>query len=454
MSPLPVVAMPSAPRRNDASGAVRPNFRRSVRQSGVLIFLGAAFWVATYLGAIHISSHPLAENPENVAGVLLAAAFVLTRLGRARLWAGPAKFFLIYFGVTAMLALGRYAMDRQFDPLRIYFQYAQAFLLYLIFSDLCRDPRAARVLILTFLGATIALSLIANFGPGGVVGAARAGRGGVAERVGVLGMNLNYQAFLYAAGVIGVLCHGIARWPRFGWKDWLLAAGAASMLLALLRTGSRGGLATLVIGVAAALALLFRGRRWAAYALLVPLVLYGIGSAIMSSEVIRARIEDTLYGGDLGARDVLAREAFEMFKERPLTGAGTDYIEELGTRLGKQRIAAHNTYLQIACAFGLAGFLPWLAGLVATGFRLWRFRSNVWAAAMLAFFFALLAAMVPGNYAYGRLKWIFLALAGAMPFAPPSPVKRPRAAPPATAGARRPLPGRTVPLRGGAGWVR
>lgn len=451
MSP---VTLPLAPHQNKTFGAVRPKSQLSARQSGVLIFLGAAFWVATYLGAIRISSFPLAENPENLAGVLLATVFVLTRLGRVRLWAGPAKFFLIYFGVTAVLALGRYAMDREFDPMRIYFQYAQAFLLYLIFYDLCRDPHAARVLVLTFLGATIALSLIANFGLGGVVGAAQAGRGGVAERVGVLGMNLNYQAFLYAAGVIGVLCHGIARWPRFGWKDWLLAAGATSMLLALLRTGSRGGLVTLTVGVAAALALQFRGRRWAAYALLVPVVLYGIGSAIMSSEVIRARIEDTLYGGDLGARDVLARGAFDMFKERPLTGAGTDYIEELGARLGRERIAAHNTYLQIACAFGLAGFLPWLAGLVATGFRLWRFRSNVWAVAMLVILIAMIAAMVPGNFAYGRFKWVFLALAGAMPFAPPLPVKRPRGAPTVVAGVRRPLPGRSVPLRSGAGSAR
>ncbi len=386
-----------------------------MHQPTLLVVLAALFVVSTYLGAIRISDFPLAENPENVAGVLLAVSFALLRFGRFRFWTGPGKVFLLYFTTTALLTLGRYLTERQGDELRVYAQYAQAFLLYLIFFDLCRDPRAARAVIYTFVGSTMLLSLIAHLGIGGAVGATAAGRGGVAERVGVLGMNLNYQAFLYAGAIIGLLCRGIVRWPRFGGVDWALAVGGVSMLFALLQTGSRGGLLTLVAGVTAALVLLFRGRRWAAYALLVPLLLYGIGHAIMSSEVIRARVEATLGGEDLGMRDVLAREAFQMLKERPLTGWGANYIEELGARTGKPRIAAHNTYLQVATSFGLLGFMPWVAGLVVTGLRLWRHRSGFWGATLLAIFAALLVAMVPGNYAYGRFAWIFLALAGAAP---------------------------------------
>jgi O-antigen ligase len=189
------------------------------------------------------------------------------------------------------------------------------------------------------------------------------------------------------------------------------------MLLALLQTGSRGGLVTLVAGVGAALFLMFRGRRWAAYALLVPLVLYGVGSAIMSSEVIRVRIfEETLEQGRLGIREVLARESIMMLRERPMTGWGASYIEELGSRVGRERIAAHNTYLQVATSFGVLGFMPWLLGLGATGLRLWRQRRDFRAAVLLAIFCALLVAMVPGNYAYGRFAWTFLAVAGATPF--------------------------------------
>ena len=393
----------------------------AARRPGWLIALAAVFVVSTFLGAIHISDFPLAENPENVVGVMLAVAFALTRFWRARLWFGPARFFLVYFVVTAILTAGRYLIERtggegDISEVRAYAQYAQAFLLYLIFFDLARDPRALRWWAGTFVVTTILLSLVANFGLAGAVGATAVGRGS-AERVGVLGMNLNYQGLLYAAAITGLLCRAIARWPRFGWRDWLLAGGAVSMLLALLRTGSRGGLVTLMAGVGAALYLMFRGRRWGAYALLVPLVLYGVGSAIMSSEVIRVRIlEETLEQGRLGARDELARESAGMVLERPWIGWGIKYTEELGARTGRIRIAAHNTYLQIATSFGVLGFMPWLLGLGATGLRLWRQRRDFRAAVLLAIFSALLVAMVPGNYAYGRFAWMFLAVAGATPF--------------------------------------
>jgi O-antigen ligase len=402
-----------------------------IRHHAGLIVLAAAFIVSTYLGAIRISDFPLAENPENVVGVMLAVAFALTRFWRARLWFGPARFFLVYFVVTAILTAGRYLIERTggvegISEVRAYAQYAQAFLLYLIFFDLARDPRALRWWAGTFVVTTILLSLVANFGLAGAVGATAVGRGS-AERVGVLGLNLNYQGLLYAAAITGLLCWAIARWPRFGWRDWLLVGGAVSMLLALLQTGSRGGLFTLVAGLGAALFLMFRGRRWAAYALLVPLVLYGVGSAIMSSELIRVRIfEETLEQGRLGARDELARESAMMLLERPFTGWGTKYADELGARTGRDRIAAHNTYLQVATSFGMLGFTPWLLGLGATGWRLWRQRRDFRAAVLLAIFCALLVAMVPGNYAYGRFAWMFLAVAGAVPFQAVNPHVRGR----------------------------
>jgi len=137
----------------------------------------------------------------------------------------------------------------------------------------------------------------------------------------------------------------------------------------------------------------------------------------MSSEVIWVRIfEETLEQRRLGARDELALESAMMLLERPLTGWGTKYVDELGARTGRVRISAHNTYLQVATSFGMLGLISWLLGLGATGWRLWRQRKDFWAAILLAIFCALLVAMVPGNYAYGRFAWIFLAVAGATPF--------------------------------------
>jgi O-antigen ligase len=79
-------------------------------------------------------------------------------------------------------------------------------------------------------------------------------------------------------------------------------------------------------------------------------------------------------------------------------------------------IAAHNTYLQVAVSFGMLGFIPWLLGLGATGWRLWRQRKDFWAATLLAIFGVLLAGMLTVHYGYGRFAWMFLAVATAAPY--------------------------------------
>lgn len=402
------------------------------RRPRSLVLLAAAFVVATYLEKLALSDSYLVQNPYKASGLLLAVVFAIARLPTARFWAGPVKFFCLFFALSAIPELGRLFTDRSGDSassLRGYAQYAQSFLVYLIFYDLARDRKAAKVVILTYVGSTILLSLIANLNVGGLVGGSTVSADGIVERVGVLGMNLNYQAVLYAVAITGITCLGLARWPRLGVWDWVLVGGAASMLLAQLRTGSRGALLVLAVGLAAALALMFRGRLWAAYVLLVPLVLFGIGSAVMRSEVLLARIDDTVYKRDWGARDVLAAEAWEMIKERPITGWGGISNDELGARMGTPLFAAHNTYLQIASSFGLLGFVAWALVIGSTGWRLWQHRKDFWARALLAGLSAHMVAMVTGNYGYIAIPWILLALAGAMPFNvfnPLRPGQRPR----------------------------
>lgn len=408
-----------------------------------LIALAAAFLIATFLDGVNLLAIPVAENPANVLGVILTAAFLATRLSAARLWAGPARYFWLFIGLTAVLELGRYFMEPAggAKSLRNYAQYAQVFLLYLIIYDLCRSARAVKVLMATFVLSAIVMSLVANLGLGGLVGSTQIHRTSEAERLGVLGMNLNLQGFIYAAAVTGIMCWCLARWPRLTPLDWVLVGGAASMVLALLRTGSRGGLLVLAAGLGVALLLMFRGRRWTAYLVLVPVALYGLGSAVMSSDLMRLRFEQAIYEGRLGSRDMLAREGVAMFLERPGTGWGCTYAQDLGLRVGRERIAAHNTYLQVAISFGLLGFLPWVLGVGATFLRLWQYRTQFWGSLMLAVLTSLLVAAIPGNLSYNKYTWMILAVAGAMPFHVPLPFKGTKTSGPSS---RSPTPGRTT----------
>ncbi len=173
-----VVAAPHPSRdgrtRVGLKGAVYPR---------LMVILAGVFVVATFLNAVHISDNPLAENPMNVAGLALAGAFVVMRGLSARIWNGPARYAWLFFGVTAALELGRFLVDRSgggASSLRSYAQYVQALGVYFIFYDLARDRKAAATILRVFLWSVILLSLVANLGLAGAVGATPLGRGAVA----------------------------------------------------------------------------------------------------------------------------------------------------------------------------------------------------------------------------------------------------------------------------------
>lgn len=353
----------------------------------------------------------------NVAGVVLSVAFVAGRLAGASIWRRPARYFWAFCLLAAGTEIARLVLGLEgggLSSLRVFALYAQAFLLYLIFFDVAGDRRAAMAVLSAYLIGAILLSLVANLGIGGAVGATQVGRGGELMRVGVLGMNLNEQAIVYGIAIAGVAARGISIWPRFRGWDWALMVGALSMLIALLRTGSRTGLGVMTLGVVCAVGLMFRGRRWATYVFLVPVLLYGLGSAVMSSAVIQARMAEAAEG-NVGMRDVLAKESAIMVLERPFVGWGSHYTTELGVRVGRTKLAAHNTYLQILTSFGLVGFIPWALGITATAWRLWRNRVDLQASLLLVLFASLLVAMVPGNLGYSPFAWIILAVVGAVP---------------------------------------
>lgn len=413
MSPAPSrLAAPAGSLERPIPRVERPKY---------LVVLAASFVVATFLDGVNLLAIPWAENPANVVGVMLALAFVIGRLPGAKLWTGPARYFWAFIATSALLEMVGFLADPSggTGSLRVYAMYVQVFVVYVIFYDLCRSPYALRVLAVTSISSCILMSLVANLGLDSLVGSSQIQRGLEAERVGVLGMNLNVQAFLYASGITGVFCWSIGRWPRLSAYDWVFVGGAASMALALLRTGSRGGVLTLAASIGVALVLMFRGRRWTAYLVLVPVALWGLAIAVMQSEATLTRFGQAVYEGRLGSRDILLQEGWVMFTERFVAGWGCQYTEDLGLRVGRDRIAAHNTYLQIALSFGLLGFLPWFAGIGATMLRLWKHRKQFAPVVMLAVMAALLIAAIPGNLSYGKYTWMILAAAGAMPLGVP-----------------------------------
>lgn len=373
--------------------------------------LAVLFVMGTFLDEVRqvrLSSFRFADNPATIIGLALLIGFIgyryraLAQVNRRNAW------FVAFIVVTALEEIPRYFVlgplwGRAFAS---YLQYVQVVVLYVIFFDLARDPRVIRSVGKAFVACAALMSFGVNLSLPWLV-VERVGRHGVKA------INLNGQAFIYALAIVGIFCWILARWPRFGWPELASVAASGSMLLALAKTGSRGGAAALLLGVGAATVVYLRRRRLSAYILVVPLAFAGIGAGLLTSEILTERTQATLVEGNTGLRVELTRSGMELFRERPFIGWGSTFSRFLGAHMNLGRsIGAHNAYIQTLLAFGLIGFIPWFVGLGRAFLDAWWERSTPWGGMLVALMVTMLSFCAVSNMAYSKYLWILLAFAG------------------------------------------
>ncbi len=373
-----------------------------------LRYLAAVLVAATLLDAFNLQIG-IARNLSTLCGFALVFGFVLTRAARARYFELPGGLIVLFVILTGSVVVARallIASSEALYGLRLFTQYVKVVILYVILFDLARDPRVVRLTGAAFVAASFLMSLVVNLN----IEALMRSKGG---RVGAEGLNLNQQALLYTLGILAVFGWLLSRWPRLRLLDVGLIGAAASMLVALVQTASRGGAAALLIGVAVALSINLRKGKVTAYVTLVPAVLFGIGVVMLSGEVLHKRVTNTIEAGDTGLRVELVRTGSEMFLERPFLGWGTQYSHYLGEAMGKNRMmAAHNAFFQVLLAFGLVGFVPWALGIAASLAVAWRCRTSPWGSIVVTLLMAVLASGLTLNVAYEKVFWVVLAFAG------------------------------------------
>jgi O-antigen ligase len=374
------------------------------RRPDVLRVLAMGVLAASFLDGFAVTDVPFARTLAGIIGMLLLGAFVLVRVHHRRFLDLPGRFIFVFIVLTSVLEVARIGGPN--EGVLTYMQFFQVAVLYLIVFDLALDPRAVRAMGGAFLLSTTAMSLVSHLG----IDALSVGAEG--QRSGVSGLNLNDQAFLYALCIVIVVGWVLSQWPRFGVREVFLGAAAMSMLLALVRTASRGGAAAMLVGVATCLMIHLRRGKLSAYVTVVPALLLGIGVALLSAEVLQARTEKMIEVGDTGLRVELAHAGFGMFVKRPVFGWGVRYSRDLGEslRLGRA-IAAHNTFLQFLLSFGLVGFLPWAVAVTMTVVLAWRCRGSPWGAILAALLVTALATACVQNLGYSKHFWIVLGIA-------------------------------------------
>jgi O-antigen ligase len=232
------------------------------------------------------------------------------------------------------------------------------------------------------------------------------------QRVTILGQNANLSAMILSAGlvtVVGLATRQDPRLPRIGLPAWPLAAMIA---IAIVQTGSRGGMLCAAAGL---VSLLFRGRTFSRRLrnLLLGVVALGaLGVVAYRSEVVRERFAEAA-SGNLAGRERLYPALVEMFVERPWIGWGPiENQYEVARRTIDQKYDhrdAHNLVLELLTTAGIAGAIPFLVGIGLCAASAWRARHGFLGLLPLAMLVAVLTGTVSGTWIEAKVLWLVLA---------------------------------------------
>lgn len=246
------------------------------------------------------------------------------------------------------------------------------------------------------------------------------------------GQDPNVAAGFFALGAV-CLAGDPRLFDRGGAKTrWVATLPALVVLiLAILATGSRGGLLAFGVGILALAACgggAARGRRFliagAAMTALVALII----QEFRNGTVTAARLDQVWSAGDTAGRLKIWEAAWGMFLERPLFGyGGVNNFFTLGAQVNFPFRDTHNLLLAVLTEVGLVGALPFVAALVHALWRAWRYgrqTGDVLPFALLAAGLAINASLTGYHL---KIFWIVFAAAVACGLKPGAAVGKIRA---------------------------
>jgi O-antigen ligase len=242
-----------------------------------------------------------------------------------------------------------------------------------------------------------------------------------AERVSAFGQDPNYSAMLLSAALLISL--GLNFGPRrVSNRAKLVGLGLAGFFaLAIVNTGSRGGLIALVAGIGCfALARARNPMDRLRSTGIVAVGFMAITYFVMTSYVMRKRIETTASGEvKMAGREVLFPNLWNMFLEKPVNGWGpvNNYYEvvvrgtELVLRPEQVSKDPHNLFLELLTSTGLLGTVPFLVALALCFRAAWRARDGDYGVIPLSLMSVFLMANVSLNQVAHKPFWFFMAFA-------------------------------------------
>lgn len=324
------------------------------------------------------------------------------RLPAAALWFGAYVLILLL-----CIVLGQ--RERAPEAISDYVVMFQGVLVFLAAGNVMRDERVAHRALVTLVAACSIRAALPLLGFGRTTSAVWTG----GERISALGQNANSAAMILAAGLVALI--GLTLMRRRKTLPGLILAGSLGILLgmAILETGSRGGLASLLGGVIVLALAADTWRRRLRNGTIALLAVTSLTFAALQIPVMKNRLRDAATTGNLAGREQMFPALWNMFLEKPVLGWGpitNNY--ELALRVGERdrgSRAAHNLILELLSAGGLVLAIPFFVGAWLSVQGAWQARRGEHGVLPLALLCSMFLANMSGEWGASKLLWLVLA---------------------------------------------
>lgn len=246
------------------------------------------------------------------------------------------------------------------------------FLGIVAYNLICKDHRHIKWITATIVIGAISTA-VSLYGGVGVVEHTEQGVAGV--RMSVAGQNSNATGQImvsYLVFLIMVVANAI---PISRVNKVLLFVFSIIVFVTLIRVASRGSILTLMFSLPIIFMTTRSITKKMAYILLSIIGLFVLVVAILSSDMLRGRIENTIYGRDTGGREAIFHISIQLWKQAPWFGQGRTRHGYLIAEFDQRRIevrATHNTYTNALLGSGIIGFAMYLTAfflVFRTAFR-------------------------------------------------------------------------------------
>jgi len=311
-------------------------------------------------------------------------------------------WFLMY---AAFVVLGGFFAEEEYfvDFFVLSTSLAQLLVLFWVASQLLKDEKMARSVLLSFLIGSALFAAVLQ-----IPGMSQVQEG----RVTGLGDNANGVAANMALALVIIMGLHIYVPSKHSLRNFALLLLSLPLFGLLVGTGSRTAILALVLG-----SLVYwiphARSRWVLSGILGIVLLAATVYTIANSPTFMDRWRATYYEGDLSGRQDLYAISAEMILEKPMLGwHSVEWLYELGKRegMGYRLRDAHNEWLALLLQVGVVGAIPFVIGFSICGRSAWKARHASLGLVPMALFVTVFAITFSGNVMIWKQQWLFLAL--------------------------------------------